>query len=90
MPLAGRFTSICVVGTGGNVHAVGDAEHEFTIMSVPKPFVFALVCQALVHDEARRRLGVNATGRQFNSLTAIERGRDGRTTPMVTSGGCDE
>ena len=38
---------VCVVGTSGNVYAVGDAEHEFTIMSVSKPFVFALVCEAL-------------------------------------------
>ena len=36
---------ICVVGTSGNVYAVGDAEHEFSIMSVSKPFVFALVCR---------------------------------------------
>lgn len=36
---------VCVVGTSGNVYAVGDAEHPFTIMSVSKPFVFALVCE---------------------------------------------
>ena len=36
---------ICVVDTSGNVYAVGEAEHEFTIMSVSKPFVFALVCR---------------------------------------------
>jgi len=77
---------ICVVGTSGNVYAVGDAEHEFTIMSVSKPFVFALVCEALGHEEARRRLGVNATGLPFNSLAAIERSGDGRTNPMVNSG----
>ena len=59
---------VCVVGTSGNVYAVGDAEHEFTIMSVSKPFVFALVCEAIGHEEARRRLGVNATGLPFNSL----------------------
>ena len=29
------------MGTSGNVHAVGDADYEFTIMSVSKPFVFA-------------------------------------------------
>jgi glutaminase len=75
-----------VVGTSGNVYAVGDAEHEFSIMSVSKPFVFALVCQALGHEEARRRLGVNATGLAFNSLGAIERSPDGRTNPMVNSG----
>jgi glutaminase len=77
---------ICVVGTSGNVYAVGDAEHEFSIMSVSKPFVFALVCQALGHEEVRRRLGVNATGLAFNSLGAIERSPDGRTNPMVNSG----
>ena len=77
---------ICVAGTSGNVYVVGDTDHEFTIMSVSKPFVFALVCQALGHEEARRRLGVNATGLPFNSLTAIERSGDGRTNPMVNSG----
>ena len=53
---------ICVVGTSGDVYAVGDTDHEFSIMSVSKPFVFALVCQALGHEEVRRRLGANATG----------------------------
>jgi glutaminase len=77
---------VCVVGTNGNVYAVGDAEHEFTIMSVSKPFVFALVCEAIGHEEARRRLGVNATGLAFNSLGAIEQSGDGRTNPMVNSG----
>jgi glutaminase len=77
---------LCVVGTSGNVYAVGDAEHEFTIMSVSKPFVFALVCEALGHEEARRKLGVNSTGLPFNSLEAIERSGDGRTNPMVNSG----
>ena len=77
---------ICVAGTGGAAYAMGDADHEFTIMSVSKPFVFALVCQALGHEEARRKLGVNSTGLPFNSLTAIERSGDGRTNPMVNSG----
>jgi glutaminase len=75
-----------VVGTSGNVYAVGDAEYEFTIMSVSKPFVFALVCEALGAEEVRRRLGVNATGLAFNSLGAIEQSGDGRTNPMVNSG----
>ena len=77
---------ICVVGTGGAVYAVGDAEHEFTVMSVSKPFVFALVCDLLGADEARTRLGVNGTGLPFNSLAAVERSADGRTNPMVNAG----
>jgi glutaminase len=77
---------VCVVGTSGNVHPVGDAEHEFSIMSVSKPFVFALVCEALGAEEVRAKLGVNGTGLPFNSLAAIEQGGDGRTNPMVNSG----
>jgi glutaminase len=77
---------VCVVGTNGEVYAVGDAEHEFSIMSVSKPFVFALVCQAIGADQARQKLGANATGLPFNSLSAVERSRDGRTNPMVNAG----
>ena len=62
---------VCVVGTAGNVYAVDDADYEFTIMSVSKPFVFALVCQAVGVEEVRQRVGVNATGLAFNSLAAI-------------------
>jgi glutaminase len=77
---------ICVVGTNGEIHAVGDAEYEFSIMSVSKPFLFASVCQAVGAEEARRKLGANATGLPFNSLAAVERSGDGRTNPMVNAG----
>ena len=77
---------ICVVGARGGVYGVGDDEVEFTIMSVAKPFVFALICTALGPDDVRRRIGLNATGLPFNSLTAIEQGDGGRTNPMVNSG----
>ena len=77
---------ICVAGTSGSVYTAGDADVEFTLMSVSKPFVFALVCEALGPERARDTLGVNATGLPFNSLTAIERSPDGRTNPMVNPG----
>ncbi len=77
---------ICVVGTKGEIHSVGDAEHEFSIMSVSKPFVFALVCQVIGAEQARQKLGANATGLPFNSLAAVEWSGDGRTNPMVNAG----
>jgi glutaminase len=77
---------ICAVGTSGNVYVAGDAAYEFAIMSAAKPFVFALICQSLGPEEARKKLGVNATGLPFNSFAAVERSEDGRTNPMVNAG----
>jgi len=82
----GDLFGICVVGTDGSIFQVGDAEHAFTVMSVSKPFVFALVCNLIGATGARERLGVNATGHAFNSLAGIERNPDGRTNPMVNAG----
>ncbi|WP_426533099.1 glutaminase A [Bradyrhizobium sp. McL0615] len=77
---------ICMVGTNGAVYAIGDAEREFSIMSVSKPFVFALVCHLVGAEQAREKLGANATGYAFNSVAGIERSPNGRTNPMVNAG----
>ena len=38
---------VCVAAVRGGVFAIGDAEMEFSIQSISKVFVFALVCDAL-------------------------------------------
>jgi len=76
----------CVAGTGGALITVGDATVPFSIQSVSKPFVFALVCQAIGHDVARQKLGVNSTGMPFNSVMAIELSEDRTMNPMVNAG----
>jgi glutaminase len=76
----------CVVNTRGAVVAVGDADHGFSIQSVSKPFVFALVCDAIGHEAARDQLGVNSTGLPFNSVMAIELSADRTMNPMVNAG----
>src|SRR4029077_9167603 len=82
----GSLFGICVAGVSGRIYRAGDTGHEFTIMSVAKPFVFALVCEALGDEEARQKLGVNATGFPFDSVAAVERSADGRSNPMVNAG----
>lgn len=77
---------ICVVGVNGSVHEAGDVAHEFSIQSVSKPFVFALVCQQIGAEEARKKLGVNGTGLPFNSVMAVELNRDRTMNPMVNAG----
>ncbi|MEV6284012.1 glutaminase A [Kribbella sp. NPDC051770] len=77
---------ICVAAIDGRLYEVGDSRRAFTIMSVAKPFVFALACQAVGVDAVRALVGVNATGLSFNSVQAVERSNGGRTNPMVNPG----
>jgi glutaminase len=77
---------LCVVQTNGKIYAAGDTAVEFSIQSVSKPFVFALVLQAVGEDEARVKLGVNSTGLPFNSVMAIELNKDRTMNPMVNAG----
>jgi glutaminase len=77
---------VAVVSAAGGVHAVGDADHPFTIQSISKAFTFALVLDAIGPEEARRRIGVNSTGLPFNSIMAIELHPEKATNPMANSG----
>ena len=84
--VAPELFGIAVVGVSGNVYEAGDAHCAFTIQSISKPFVFALVCQEIGYLAAREKLGVNATGLPFNSVMAIELNRDRTMNPMVNAG----
>jgi glutaminase len=77
---------ISVVGVLGRVFSVGDCEQEFSIQSVSKPFVFALVCEAIGTESARRRLGVNSTGLAFDSVMAVELNDERTMNAMVNAG----
>jgi glutaminase len=77
---------VCVASVDGQVFSAGDADRPFSIQSVSKPFVFALVCQAVGHERARRKLGVNSTGQPFDSVLAIELNQDRTMNPMVNAG----
>ena len=77
---------VCVVAARGDVFEIGATEHQFSIMSVSKPFVFALMCEILGSQESARKAGANATGLPFNSLSAVEGSATGRTNPMVNAG----
>lgn len=77
---------IAVVGPWGRSFEIGDVGAGFSIQSVSKPFVFALVCDTLGYEEARVRLGVNSTGFPFNSLMAIELNDQRTMNPLVNAG----
>ena len=63
---------LSVARVDGAVLDVGDTGVAFSIQSISKAFVYALVCEQLGHDVVRDRVGVNNTGLPFNSVVAIE------------------
>ncbi len=80
-----RF-GLSVVATDGRVFDRGDAHAGFALMSVAKPFTFALVCARLGPQQARAELGANATGEEFNAVGPVLAAPDGRTNPLVNAG----
>jgi glutaminase len=77
---------IAVAETSGDLHTAGDAEVGFTIQSISKAFVYALVCEAHGHEVVRDRVGVNNTGLPFNSVIAVELNDGHPMNPMVNAG----
>jgi glutaminase len=77
---------IAVVGAGGETVEAGDCGAGFTMQSISKPFIFALVEQALDSAAVRARLGLNATGLPFDSVIAIEMADARAANPMVNAG----
>ena len=77
---------VAVASVKGAVFAVGDSAHEISIQSISKAFVFALVCDAIGHDEVWRTVGVNNTGLPFNSVMALELNGGSPMNPMVNAG----
>jgi len=81
-----RLFGVCVAESGGRVHAAGDVDVEFSVQSVSKAFVYALVCDAFGHEEVLERVGVDNTGLAFNSVMAVELHDGHPRNPMVNAG----
>jgi glutaminase len=77
---------VVVASTGGQIVAAGETAQPFSIQSISKPFLHALICQAIGERVVREKLGVNSTGLPFNSVQAVERAEDGLSNPMVNAG----
>lgn len=77
---------LSLIGANGAVHEVGDVEIAYSIQSISKAFVFALVCEAVGHAAVSERIGVNSTGLPFNSVVALEINNGKPMNPMVNAG----
>lgn len=70
----------------GQIHAVGDADHLFTIQSISKPFVYGLGLDDHGRELISSRVGVEPTGDAFNSLITLDETSKRPHNPMVNAG----
>ena len=77
---------IALVTVDGQVHTAGDTTARVSMASISKVFTTALVFQALGPEAVRERVGVDATGRRFNSIEAVERDEGLEMNPLVNAG----
>ncbi|UZN03912.1 glutaminase A [Cellulomonas sp. S1-8] len=77
---------LCVCEVDGGMHVAGDVDHAFSVQSISKAFVLALVTQARGHDAVREQLGVDSTGQPFDSIVAVEQAGGHPRNAMVNAG----
>jgi glutaminase len=77
--------AIVIATLDGEVYAVGDADVEFTIQSISKPFAYAAALDRFGREETLTRVGVEPTGDAFNAIVLDEENRR-PFNPMVNAG----
>lgn len=74
-----------IATTTGAVYAAGDAEVEFSIQSISKPFAYALALLERGEERVMAAVGVEASGEAFNELS-LEEGTNRPKNPMINVG----
>ncbi|NUM62937.1 MAG: glutaminase, partial [Ignavibacteriaceae bacterium] len=77
---------IALVTVDGQVYTAGDIKSMVSIQSVSKVFTMAQVIEEQGHQAVQDKIGVDATGEVFNSITAVERMRGKEINPLVNPG----
>jgi glutaminase len=81
-----KIFGISLVTTDGQVYTAGDTKSMVSIQSVSKVFTMAKVIEEQGHQVVQDKIGVDATGEVFNSITAVERMRGKEINPLVNPG----
>ncbi|MBX3314710.1 MAG: glutaminase A [Actinobacteria bacterium] len=78
------LVGMSLVSVLGHRYDAGDAEARFTIQSISKPFVYALVHARLGREALHRRVGFEPSGEPFNAISLDDAGRP--ANPMINAG----
>ncbi|QGU05385.1 glutaminase [Corynebacterium comes] len=77
--------ALALCTTSGHVYAAGDADVEFTMQSISKPFVYALALQELGPDAVNGVVGMEPSGEAFNELS-LDQNDNRPVNPMINAG----
>ncbi|HLS00254.1 MAG TPA: glutaminase A [Mycolicibacillus parakoreensis] len=76
---------LALSSSDGYVYRSGDADVEFTLQSISKPFTYALALQLIGADAVDERLGVEPTGEAFNEIS-VDNDTKAPKNPMINAG----
>lgn len=76
---------IAVASVRGQIHVAGDVDVPFTLQSVSKPFVYALVAAEMGVEAVARHVGFEPSGEPFNAIS-LEPGTGRPANPMINAG----
>jgi len=77
---------VALVTTDGRVFTTGDITSMVSIQSISKVFTLARVIEEIGAPAIQEKVGVDATGEVFNSITAVERMRGKEINSCVNPG----
>jgi len=66
-----RLFGVAVVTTDNQVFELGDVKYSFSIQSISKVYTLAMAMEELGPDKVFDRIGLEPTGRAFNSVLAV-------------------
>ncbi|MGV0624497.1 glutaminase A [Mycolicibacter minnesotensis] len=76
---------LSVSSSDGYVYESGDADVQFTMQSISKPFTYALVLNQLGQDDVDARIGVEPSGEGFNKIS-VDQVTNMPKNPMINAG----
>lgn len=76
---------VAVTTVDGRTYTAGADDHEFSIQSISKPFVYAAALADRGFDAVLAKVGVEPSGEAFNELS-LEEGSHRPKNPMINAG----
>jgi len=80
------YFGLALVTNDGKIYSKGDVNQAFSIQSISKVFTLSLAMEQKGPQAIFDKVGVNATGLAFNSVTAIEQNKARSVNPLVNAG----